>query len=995
MDELRKRVFEDLSGAVRGEVRCDPVACSMYATDASLYQILPVGVVYPRDEADVIAVAQYAEDVALALIPRGAGSSVTGAVLGRGLVVDFSRYMNRVESIEENTARVQPGVVLERLNRRLLRFGRYLPPDPGNLAVTTIGGMVGVNASGPRSVRVGAMRDHVAGGRMVLSGGRVFEFARLRRQKSVGVAGTADPGAESDHPQWVRDLLSKLTHLLESNRGLIERHQPRWLQNSAGYQLNGVLSETELCLPRLICGSEGTLGLLTSVTVYLSPLPDHCGVALVLFDNLQSAIRCAEALLETDPSACDVVDRRILSLAREADWRFAEIIPVSAEAGLLVEQVGQSDREVKARMRAVQRVARQAAPSARVAYESFDADQILAMWSLPRRVVPLLMGLAGPTAPVPFVEDMAVPPGALQELIHRSQRVLQRHGLIASIYAHAAAGQLHLRPFLPQPPHEHRRVYEQVAEQLYEIVWDLGGTISGTHGDGLSRTPFLQRQYGELYDVFRQVKDLFDPHNIMNPGKIIAGPHQSAVSDFRVPPRRSGEAPELQLRWSEDGLWFRSAAGEDIYGESARCNGCAACRTQQHPLRMCPFFRAESDEANAPRSKANVVRDVLAGNIPREEWGEAAIKELADRCFQCGQCRLECPVNVDIPALMVEAKAAHVASNGLKAGDWLISRVHTLGALGCRASWLANWIIASPFARWILERTLGIHRRRRLPRFARRSFLASLKNHVFEPADSPARSEVVLFVDYYANYHDPDLARALIGILCSNGIRVIVPARQRVSGMAMYSAGDLEPARRLAEQNTRELAEAARDGLPIVCTEPSAVLCMKDAYPRLLDHPDVGLVAEQAVEAGAYLLQLYREEMLQSPSHPVHLTVGYHTPCHTRVLHGGSAWPELLRLIPGLRLHRIDAGCTGMAGTYGLAAENFERSLQIGRPMLRHVAEGVFQVASAECSGCKLQMEQASDKVAVHPLKLLALGYGMLPRLREQWGQPRKRLLVS
>ena len=995
MDELQQRISEDLAGMFRGGLEFDAVTRAMYATDASLYEIRPLGVAYPQDREDVAVLARYASENDIPLVPRGAGTGLAGGAVGTGLTVDLSRHMTRIESIGTDSVRVQTGVVLNVLNRALRETGRYFPPDPSNAAVTTIGGMLAVDAAGSHASRVGSTRDHVKSIETVLADGTLVEMGGETSSSPPpppAVEESLFPALDDlsgvrrvvDGETRRHQLTQRLRSLLKENEALIRERQRPLLRNCSGYHLRNVLVDDELHLPRLLVGSEGTLALFTSATLHTSPLPAHRGVVMLLFGHLEQATAAVCRIAEQQPSACDLMDRRLLSLAREADPRFASLIPRAAEAGLIVEQTGFSDAEVRERLRSVIAAVQEVDSSAVVAQEAYEFDDVELLWSLPTRVVPLLAGLKGTTRPLPIFEDIAVPPAVLNEVLTRAQKVFQKHGITASLYAHAATGQLHMRPFLSPPAREDGPPLEALARELYEMVVACGGTISGEHGDGLARTSFLRTQYGPLYRVFQQVKDIFDPHNLLNPGKIVSDDPHLTIKHFREHRQEENGLVDLQLRWS----------AERVNDVALRCNGCGTCRTQDAGLRMCPFFRNEPREEASPRSKANVMRGLLTGQIGARDMATDPVREMADLCFNCKQCQLECPSAVDIPHLAIEAKAASVAANGLSRADWILSRAHSFGQLGCALAPVSNWLLHTRWMRWLVEKTVGIARERKLPTFARKPFLKASRRPWGDP-ERAKQSPIVYFVDHYANYHDPELAWALVRILEHHGANVYVPQEQTGSGMAMVSAGDLEAARELAAKNVRILGELAREGSTIVCTEPAAALCLRDEYPLLLDHPDVGPLSRQVQDAGSLLLSWHREGKLRTDFRDIERAVGYHTPCHSKALHQPDAYATLLSLIPGMRLHRIEKGCSGMAGAFGLTRHNFATSLEIGDELIVRMQEPDLELGSSECSSCKIQMEQGTRTPTLHPLKLLAYAYGLMPGIAQRMQPAGKRLTVS
>lgn len=986
MDVRQTRLVEDMAGLFRGELQCDKVSTALYATDGSLHQITPLAVACPRDREDLLTLVTYASEQDLPLVARGAGTSVGGESLGSGIIVDFSRHMNAIEQIGDQTVRVQPGVVLSVLNRVLAQSGRYFAPDPSNAATTTIGSMLALDAAGSHSMRVGSTRDHVLSIDAILATGACFA-AELEALETNGQI-----------PDPKREIVRRLTKLLADNSALIEEKQPASLpRNRAGYFLRGVLTSTHVNLPRLLVGSEGTLALFTSATLRTTPLPAHRGAMLISFGSLEGAIRAVHDISLDHPSACDLLDRRLLTLARETDTRFERLLPAAAEAALLVEHVGFSEYEVAGKLTALAKRLGELTDSGATAFVARSLEELDFLWSLPLRVVPLLNGVRTPSSsPLPLVEDISVPPEALEEFVVRMRRVLQRHEVTASLFSHAAAGQLHIRPFLPQPTAHDGPRLEALARDLYHAAISLGGSISGEHGLGLSRTAFLRSQYGELYRVFQEVKSLFDPQYLLNPGKVLTDDPHLTVHHLRpaskvpasVHVANGSPAPELydlQLLWNPQQM---SQAASD-------CHGCGACRTQEPGQRMCPFFRAVPSEDRSPRAKANAIRAVFDGRIPVHELASSEMRALADHCFNCKQCERECPNHVDVPHLMIEAKAQHLAANGPVTSDWFLSRVHSWGDFLCRFSWLVNPLLGNSAARWLLERTLGVSAERKLPLWARRPFLRTARREwTAPPADIRDGQPVIYFVDHFANFHDPELATAFVRLLEFNGQKVHVPPSQLPSGMALISMGDLDAARPIAENNVRLLSEFAREGCPIVCTEPSAAICLKYDYPKFLDHPDVQAVADRVVDAGTFLSGLRRQGKLRSEFGALPLTATYHTPCHIRALGPATPLIDLCSLIPQFVARRYENGCSGMAGAYGLTRQHFQESLEIGASLIERMRADDHQLGLTECSSCRLQMEQRSPTPTLHPIKILALASGLMPELHRRL-KPNPRKLTT
>jgi len=954
-----EKIVYDLGSVVRGELRTDPVTRSLYSTDASLFQVVPVGVFYPRDEEDVVRVVRYAAENELVLLGRGAGSGLAGESLGTGLVIDFSRHLHRIVEIGEDYVRVQPGVVLSRLDRELARRGRWFAPDPASAAQCTLGGMLATNASGCRALKYGYTRDHVLGVRSVFADGTVAECG-------------LEPIPGGDEPSRGKEALVRgLVRILEQYRAEIGAESRRTPFNRCGYLLHDVLSEQGLALARFLTGSEGTLALFTEATLRTLPRPLETALLLCGFGSADAATEAVLDILRWDPSACELMDRRLVSLTQRAQSHRVAVHS-DVEAVLLVEIQGYQPGQ--ARTAAAELYAHLHKQSSvlqvQLTYDEMEQKQL---WQLRDQALPVLFRLQGAETPVPYIEDLGVPVAKLGEALRCLQDLLQRHETTATFLVHAGAGQIHMRPFVDLAHADSRRRLFALAEEVYAMVLDWGGTISTQHGVGLARTPWVERQYGRLYRAFRDIKDLFDPKRLLNPGKIVA---------------EGSPQPEQMLRqiWRQQELRPLSLPLYSVAAEACgKCNGCADCRIVEPDRRMCPLFRLGPLEEATPRSKANLLRSLLDGTLEAAALESDEARTVLELCFQCRLCAQECPARVPIPQMVLGLKAALVAENGLPWRKRLLAMLDGVVATAARMPRSVNALLRTPWTRWLLELATGLSRSRPIPRlaqvpFCRRHPELQLPDTGRDSADvsgpQPQVDKVVYFVDTWANYACTDVAEATLALLQHAGLRVAVPPEQRGCGFSALMEGDVGRARELAEHNVHVLKEYVHKGYWIVCSEPAAAMTLVHDYPHLV--PDDGaLVAERTLELTALLAALHRAGRLPTPSRPLELLLAYHIPCHLLSLGQGVHSAQLLALIPHLKVRTIATGCSGMGWHYGLAARHVRASLHMGAVLGQHLQADDVSLAASECTMCRVQMDHLARKPTVHPVQVLAWAYGL------------------
>lgn len=979
MSLVAKRIRDDLRGLVRGSVQFDDASQRLFATDASLFRMVPMGVIAPADEEDLLSLVKYACANKIGLTARGGGTGLAGESLTTELVVDLTRHFDRIIEVKNESIRVQPGVVAQRVNQALQPLGRRLAIDTASEASCTIGGMLATNASGTRVMKHGYIRQYIQQMRAVIGTGQAVSLQRHQAKTS------ATPTAEDQ-------LAYELHRLIVEQQQLITTCRPKTQYNRCGYLLDDLLEGPAISLQKALIGSEGTLGLVTEAVIGTVPLPRERAVLLLGFTSVQEAAETAPYLLETTPCAIELLDRRLLSMACEVDPVFKHWLSPSIQAALLIEWEGAEPGTVLPLVESASALVRQHAHPMveRLALGDQEAEYL---WSLRSKALPALHA-STKRSPVAFVEDIAVPVAALAGFLSQVQTLLPRHDTSASILCHAGAGIVHLRPLFDLHYPEEVKKMQAFAEDVYAEVFRVGGTISAQHGVGLARTPWMAQQVGPLMEVFRQVKTLFDPVGIFNPGKLLGGtgsPLQFLRSITDTPPGQLNPQPSQEaapgkpvtslpvIEWEMN--WSKSSP----LASAEACHGCGACRTTSSSHRMCPIFHAEQTEASSPRAKANLLREVLMQPGENLKVDSEEFRSIADLCVNCKMCGLECPSRVAIPKLMLEAKAQNVAEHGLRWRDWVVSRLDTWASWGSRWAWLINGMLSNRLIRWHLEKAFGIARQRVLPRLHSDTFHRRARRLGWTSKSTASdRPRVVYFADTFAQYFDPLVAEATVRVLQAAGVHVYVPPYPMHSGSASLSVGHVERAKRLAKRNINALEPLTRDGYTILCSEPTTAILLTQDYLDLVDDPGAQQVARHTVELMSYLEQLREQRRLpQVKIEDFPLSIGHHIPCHIKALQKGINGPGLLRESGNYRVHTLDLSCSGMAGVYGLQQANYASSMRAGKPMLDRFSQDDLHFGSSECSSCRIQMEHAGNKPVLHPVQWLALAYGLMPELKK------------
>ena len=942
---------QDLRKSVRGSVRFDQGSRLLYSTDASMYQVEPIGVVIPRDADDVLAAFDVARRQHVPLLPRGGGTSLTGQTVNRALVLDFSPHMNQVLEVnpEEGWARVQPGLVQDELNAHVRPLGLLFGPDTSTSNRATLGGMLGNNSGGSHSIAYGLTVEHVLELTTVLADGTRVVFGTV----------TADgfdakcrlEGAEGR-------IYREIAAIRQEFADEIRARYPKHWRRVAGYNLNEAIKDFPLNVARIVVGSEGTLVTVLEAKVRLVKRPTRTAVDVIHYRDIQEALESSQAILETGPYAVELTDKVILDLARNNIEQSKRMAFVSGDPGaiLIVEYAGETDAEVRAKIEALEaRRARERFGYA--AHLAYDAGEQQSIWKLRKAGLGLLLGMKGDKKPIAFVEDTCVEPRHLKEFVPRFAEIFAKHDTTGAYYGHCSVGCLHIRPVIDLKTPRGLEQVRVIADEITDLVLQYSGTISSEHGDGRARSPFLERMYGPtLMGAFRRLKRAFDPDNRMNPGNIVDSP--GILENLRYGVSYKTWEPKTLLDFSEQGGF---AAAVEM------CNGVGACRKKLEGT-MCPSYMVTRDEEHSTRGRANALRAVLSGRMAPAEFSGRRLYEVMDLCLECKGCKAECPSNVDMAKMKYEFLHHYYQVNGLPLRNRLFGRIADLNALGARVPTLANRLANLPLNRWLLEKVAGIDRRRPLPAFAPQTFEKWFRRRT-PPAAAP-RGEVVLFHDTFVNYNAPGIGEAAVHVLEAGGYRVVLVDR-KCCGRPMISKGMLTEARDHARYNVERLHPYAARGVSIVGLEPSCLLTLRDEWVDLLRTDEARTVARQSVLLEQFLLR-ERERGLELPFVRHGRQALLHGHCHQKALVGTA--PTMAALTwAGYAVSEVDSGCCGMAGSFGFEREHYDVSIALGNRRLAPAVKAAPADADVVAPGisCRQQIEHLAGRRAKHPAEAL------------------------
>jgi FAD/FMN-containing dehydrogenase/Fe-S oxidoreductase len=953
----------ELARRFSGELRFDLYSRILYATDASNYQIEPIGVGFPRTDDDV----QYALEVCarhrVPLLARGGGSSLAGQAVGHALILDFSKHLNHIVEInpDEGWAVCEPGVVCDTLSLAAKKYNLMVGTDPASSNRATLGGMVMNNATGAHSVLYGMTADHLIAAEVFLADGAAATFS------------------ETDSPP---DLLKQVRGVVDGHAEAIRACYPKTWRRSSGYALNYLLPYTATQphgwdrakpyplssptnLVKLLAGSEGTLAVLHRLKINLVPRPKKTALCILHFDSVAQASDATPPILESSPSAVELVDRMMIDLTRQIPSYARLLTWVQGQPGavLIVEFYGDTDAELIAKVEALE-----ARKLASASVRALTPEEQGRVWGVRKVGLGLLMGVRGDAKPLAFMEDVAVPVERLGEYVREVERIFAAEGVASGYYAHASAGCLHIRPVISLKQQSEIDRMKRIAEAVFALVKCMGGSMSGEHGDGLSRSCWNERLYGpEVYQAFKEIKKIFDPDNILNPGKVIASQNLDENLRYGV----AYKTIPVQTH-------FDFTLEQGFAGAVEQCNGAGVCRKADGV--MCPSFMATREEEHSTRGRANALRAALSGHLPPEHLTSERMHAVLDLCLECKACKAECPSGVDMAKIKYEFLAQYNDRHGVSLRSRFFANIEGLSRMAYRMSPLVNVALSLPLVRWLNEKLLGVSRHRLLPRFAAKTFrqlfwkleVGDWKLDGLQSPISNLQSSIVLFDDTFTNYNHPPVGLAAVRVLAAAGYRpVLVP--KVCCGRPMISKGLLEQARANARRNIEVLAPYAERGVPIVGLEPSCLLTLRDEYLDLLPNdPRAKLVAQHSFLIEEFIAARADEFRplfnLQSL-----VSVLFHGHCYQKALTSTEALKVMLRLT-GAEVGEIDSGCCGMAGSFGYEVEHYDLSMRIGEerllPAVRAARTGTILAASG--MSCRHQIAAGTNREVKHPIEVMA-----------------------
>jgi len=948
-----KSFIDTLKREIKGEVLSDDYSLGIYATDASVYQIQPVAVVLPKDETDVEAAVKTARQYAVSILPRGGGTSLAGQTVGHSMVLDFSKYMNQILDFNkaEKWIRVQPGIVYDVLNNFLKPYNLHFAPDPATSSRANIGGMVGNNSSGTKSILYGKTVDHVLDARVLLTDGTILYLKDLTPDQYEGKISQGNREGE---------IYKGFKSIMEKNREEIKRRFPKVMRRVGGYNLDEFVHTDQWNLCKLITGSEGTLATVLDIKLNLEPLPEYKAVCVVHFDELLEAIKAVVPILKFKPAAVEILDKTVVNLSREnlTTRRSCHFIQGNPAAILIVEFFGNSEDEVLQKPESMVNDLKELGLGYAWPFfpEGKDYDDV---WLIRKKGLGLMLGMKGKKKPTPFIEDAGIPVNVLHEYIDHVLKICKSHDTEVAMYAHASVGVIHVRPILDLRQQSDIQRFEKISRETFELVKKYKGSWSGEHGDGLVRSSYNEEFFGsQVYAALKEVKILFDPENLMNPGKIVDSPPMTENL------RYGAKYKDKDFKTS---FLFRN---DHSFADAVHmCTGVGECRKVIGGT-MCPSYKVTKDEEHSTRGRANALRLAMSGQLDGGGLTSNRLHAVLDLCLSCKACKSECPSNVDMAKLKSETSQAYYDTHGTTLRDRMIKNSASMSArLSGSAAGLINTVQRSVLFRKLMERMMGIDGRRILPPYAKQSFAQWFKKN----AESHPGRNVALFMDTYMNYHEPQVGISAYNLLVACGYNVLL-ANTGCCQRPKISHGFLREAKIDGQKTAEGLDLFFQENIPVLVCEPGCTSSLTDDLPDLIENIELA----ERLKNGVYMIDQFLHREYKNGAIDVKFasdekSLMIHGHCHQKALYGTSAMKDLLQEVEDLNCSEIDSGCCGMAGSFGYEKEHYDLSRKVGSNVLFPAIENLDESTTIVACGfsCRHQIKHFTGRTAKHWVEVI------------------------
>lgn len=968
-----KSKLEQLKKSLEGELLIDTSSRRIYATDASVYRKIPLAVAKPKSESDILKLIQFANKEQIGLIPRTAGTSLGGQCVGDGIVVDTSVYFNNILQVnkEESWAIVQPGVIRDELNFHLKEQDLFFGPNTSTANRAMIGGMTGNNSSGSYSIVYGTTREHVLEITGYLSDGSKVTFANCSQEQYNEKLNKE--GLEGDIYRQLHNILSDE----DNQKEIIDQYPKSSIhRRNTGYAIDTLLKSKpysekgeEFNISKLLCGSEGTLMLITEIKINLVPRPPvNTALICAHFNSLQESLEAVVSLMPYKPRALELMDKLIMDCTKEnIEHRKNRFFLDGDPAAILIIELG-ANSEIELDSKIEELISGLKNSNSGYAYPVLKGDDVRKVWDLRKAGLGLLSNIKGDGKPVAVIEDTAVDYRELPQYINEFTSMMKRFGQQSVYYAHAGAGELHLRPILNLKDPKDRIDFRKIAEETADLVKKYRGALSGEHGDGRVRAEFIPKMIGQHnYNLLKEIKSLWDPNNIFNPGKIVDALPMD--EDLRY---ESGQKNiDLDTKFA-----FSNAGG--FVQATEKCNGSGDCRKLAIAGgTMCPSYMATRNEKDTTRARANLLREMIGRSSDKSNaFDQPEVKEILNLCLACKGCASECPSNVDMSKLKSEFLYQYRKHHSGKFSDWAMANISMFNKLGSIVPSISNAILSAPVISSITKKLMGVHPNRSLPKLAKTTLRSFYKKYTQKEPEGGFRQSVYLFADEFSNFNDAHIGITSIKLLNALGYKVEIPSHAP-SGRAYISKGYLDQAIECAEENVNVFSNIASENSPLLGIEPSAILTFKDEYPELLR----GEMRDKAIRLSNHVVLIddfIAEEFKIGNISSEHFTndkkkIVYHGHCHQKSLNGISGTQRILGIPQNYEVETLSTGCCGMAGSFGYEAENYELSMKIGSLALFSNIErlkGEFIIA-ANGTSCRHQIKDGTQKLALHPVEIL------------------------